>query len=819
MPRFTLDLDDRRARDPLRCGDKAANLSILSARGIPVPDGFVVTTALFEEMRRDADPVRLRERLLDAPLPEAALEGMRRSLARLGGPVAVRSSMVGEDRREHSFAGILESHLGRETEAEVIESVRRCMASALSDRARSYLREIEGGSSAPGPVAVLVQRMVRAEAGGVAFTADPATGKRCVVVEATPGGAAGVASGTVIPQRYVLDGECASRSAGDGRPPLLGTERLEALRGIIDRVESVLGERQDIEWALEDGRFLILQSRPITAFGGAAVYSTRMVSDMVPGIVQPLLWSTNVLDMTENVFRPLFTALLGPVEFDWRSLVGRFHSRVYENATGFGALLARLGMPGDTFEQLALCPSRRPRRPSAAALARRAPRLIRFLAGHARFRGAARAFCERHERELVPFRSTDPAALDPPALLEQVRELRRMHAGTQWHMWIGAMNMAVRNRVLRRYAQRRAPDIDPGALVRGGTGLLSLEPDEAMRSLAASLPRDAGDLLACMERGDDRAVRARLALTPEGRRVAGEFDRFMDRYGFLGTNGVDFTIPPWRETPGLIWSAVARLAAAGEAPADERPGETTGEAVEAVRSRLGPWGRVVFGRLLESTRVYLGLRERMSFLMCEDAWQMRRAYLALGRRLAAGGSLRNAEDVFRLEWDELAGLVEGRLAAGKARDLARRRAEEMAADAAAEPEDVIFTVGGRIVPAPPAAAPGNRIEGIPGSGGLARGRALIVRDPAAIARPLTRDDILVVPSTDAGWTTVLPAVGGIVAESGGQLSHSAIIAREFGIPAVVGLRRATSLIKDGEPLTVDGFRGTVYLERGEHGQE
>ena len=211
-----------------------------------------------------------------------------------------------------------------------------------------------------------------------------------------------------------------------------------------------------------------------------------------------------------------------------------------------------------------------------------------------------------------------------------------------------------------------------------------------------------------------------------------------------------------------------------------------------------------------STITYIDLRERTSFLMSEEGYQMRRIFLALADHLIAQGDLDERNDIFYLTYDELRQLVEGKLGADKAREKVSSQKAEMEADARIDLPD---TICGDHVPTH-AIQPAESQEclvGIRGSSGLAQGYARVILDPANAPVTLTRDDILVVPFTDVGWTSLFSGIGGIVAETGGQLSHTSIVAREYGLPAVVSVRKATHLICDGQPITVDGDRGRVYL--------
>jgi pyruvate,water dikinase len=310
---------------------------------------------------------------------------------------------------------------------------------------------------------------------------------------------------------------------------------------------------------------------------------------------------------------------------------------------------------------------------------------------------------------------------------------------------------------------------------------------------------------------DDQAIREMLATTVQGRVLARGVDAFLGRYGFLSPNGTDFTATPWAETPTLIWHAIGRAAAHPTPSAAEDVGAIREQARGRVRAHVKGVHRALFDRLLASTLTYIDMRERTSLLMSEDSYQMRRICLALGDQLAARGDLAQRDDIFYLAYDELRRLVEGRLSAAAAQELVIAKRAEMRADAQVELPD---TICGDRVPARPILPVEEQeyLVGISGSSGLAQGYARIVLDPAEASVALSRSDILVVPFTDVGWTPLFSGIGGVVAETGGQLSHTSIVAREYGLPAVVSVRRATHLIRDGQPITVDGATGRVYLK-------
>ncbi|MGD2104975.1 MAG: PEP/pyruvate-binding domain-containing protein [Anaerolineae bacterium] len=830
MGRYIVGLDSRRALREECTGGKAAGLAWLTRNGLNVPRGFVITSAAFRDFvasckiqmpgqrqdwtREVMEPIR--QRLIAAEVPGPLARSIVDAYLRLGGSVAVRSSMFGEDGRTSSFAGQLDTVLDVSREKDVLDAVRRCWASAFNWRNVKYLKD-RGEASATGAllslsVAVIVQRMVDAKAAGVAFSADPLTGQRCVIVEAIRGLGDSLVGGQAQPDRYIVDARGALAEVTlVGREPTLRDRDVLCLAEKVRAIARRLGTPQDVEWAWDGVDFHILQSRPITSLMGKTVYSNEMVSDMAPGLITPLVYSTKIIAMTENVFGRLFTELLGPSETDYKLLVARIRSRIYTSVTLLGALFDQLGMPPNFFEAMSrgeLAGTRRPR--LTPATVRAMFRLASFVRRHSRIALEIRAFVERHDRQLERYRHKDWSDKDPRDLLAAFDQLMSLHGELQWYVFIGPINMAVRNRLLSRLVETHAEDVAPSDLIRGLVGLKALEPNEDLRKLAIQVRSLGPDVERSLITGEDRTVRQMLSGSQMGKELLEGVDAFLNRHGFLSPNGTDFAATPWIERPTLIWRAIGRYASHPPPRVTEDTERRREVARERVRSQLAGLRRLVFDRLLASTTTYIDLRERTSLLMSEDSYQMRRIFLALADHFVARGDLGRSDDIFYLFYPEVQQLVEGELGGRAVMRLVASRRAEMAADAEVELPDTIC--GDRFASRPIRPASSQEyLVGISGSAGVAQGYARIIFDPAEMPDSLTQEDIVVVPFTDVGWTPLFPGIGGIVAETGGQLSHTSIVAREYGLPAVVSVKQATRLLAEGQPITVDGDTGRVYL--------
>jgi len=830
--RRTCWIGSRAARRRTVAGGKGAGLAKLRALGCRVPDGFVITTAAFREFSAaaglDGDLLqhaassealaRMRARVTAQPFPPRLAAAISASVRRLGGTFAVRSSLIDEDGAGRSFAGQLESVLAIEGEDACLAAVKRVYASLFAAPVASYL----AGRKAVAPLvptrldlAVVVQRMVPARASGVAFSADPVTGERQVVVEAVVGLGDRLMRGAAAPARFVHDSRngLAVIDRRDVSADVLPDDALHELATLVRRIASRLEAPQDVEWAWDGARLAILQTRPITGLRGRHDYSRRLVADMSPGLVRPLLWSTHSRGMMQRVFGRLFTELLGRSDVDFAQLTRRFHSRIYADMTLFGELLGRVGLPRNFFEALTRGDQASRHRGEAVRMVLRSPRLIRFVWRNGRVGAAIDAFLARHDRELEAFQAGDWGAADLPELLPRVESLLKLHGDTQWHVFTGAMNTTARHRLLQRLAARSAPQVASGDLTRGLPGLRALEPNLEIRRLAEEFGEFPPGLRELLAGGDDTAIRAALAETEAGRRLCRGMDALLHRFGHLAADGTDFTEPRWAEDPAPVWQAIARHLSPGATRpgcSDDRqsPSLVRERARSAARAAMGPFTCRVFDRLLASTSAYIDRRERLGEAMTQDAYQSRRLFLAIGDRLVSRGDLEHRDDVFLLYYDQLLALAGGRLE--QASEVIRRRRAELAEDARLDP---VESFCGDYPPVGSASLPtGDVLTGIPASAGLISGFARVVLTPADAPPALTGTDVLVVPFADVGWMPLLASVGAVVTESGGQLSHAAIVAREYGLPTVMSVTHATRLIREGQPLTVDGTRGVVYLK-------
>jgi rifampicin phosphotransferase len=865
---FVVELHDLGAHALPRVGGKAANLGELIDAGFPVPPGFAVTTAAYAQVADDvldavegSDPERARKTLHEAAVPAAITAAVRQAYAGLGEdvPVAVRSSATAEDLPWASFAGQQDTFLNVVGPEAVLDAVRRCWASLWTDRAVSY-RATQGIDHRDVQLAVVVQRMVDAEVAGVLFTADPVTGTRTrTVIDASPGLGEAVVSGAVNPDHLVVDagGAIVERRLGDKavqvRPlPGGGTEQVPTTGGaeqacLTDaqvavlvalgrKVEAHYGSPQDIEWALDAGGTpWLTQARQITtlhplpepARDGLRVYLcatlaqglTRPVTPMglsgfrviaaaaselafgVP-VPDPVAGAPAVRTAGGRAFLDVTAALRTDVG---RAVIPRFLDIMESrSAVVFRSLLddPRLAVEG----------------PSRARFARRLARvLIRFRVPVQIALALGRPAAARRRVQRIGDRVRALAASSPMGRAEQRLDRVVRVLGQVFPILPGVFPTAATGLVLLAAARRLAgADLGDAAaddVLRSLPYNSTTEMDLRLWSLAGRLRGDRAAAAALRDTAPaELARRYRESTLPPA--LQSGLAAFLLRYGHRAVAEIDIGMPRWSEDPTHVLGVLAnylRLDDPALAPdaVFARGALAADAAVDAVveRVRRRSWWRAAAVRFaLRRVRQLAGLRETHKDHLVRLIAHARVQLSAIGAELASRGLLAAPDDVFFLDLAEVrtalagtdhrAGVVARR--AEYDRELRRRHVPRVLLSDGTEPEAV----------ARPAAIEG-ALVGTPASAGTVTAPARVVLDP--VGAYLEPGEILVAPSTDPGWTPLFLTAGGLVMEMGGPNSHGAVVAREYGIPAVVGVADATDRITTGQEVTLDGAAGTVRV--------
>ncbi len=842
-----LPLDDPVA-DLDRVGGKGASLARLARAGLPVPGGFHVTTDAYRrfiaqdglregvlaaaEAVRAEDPgtfeaaaERIATLFAARDMPREIGEAIVKEYGALGGPgggavpVAVRSSATAEDLPELSFAGQQDSYLNIRGEAALLDAVRRCWASLWTARAIGY-RARHGIAARDVALAVVVQRMVEADAAGVVFTADPVTGAReRITINAAWGLGEAVVGGHVTPDTVVADrtGVIVEQRVGDKRVmtvgtaggtrqgpvppelrgrPVLDATRVAELASLAVRIEEEYGTPMDVEWAAGNGELFIVQARPITvthgeewndSLGGDYLWTNANLGEAIPDVMTPCTWSA----VRRFMGWAMATGSV-PGLRSYGNIGGRFYLNLSMSATLAGAFgVNRKRYASLTRDVFGALPPGLDIPPAPVSRLRILRLLIPVAIGVVR---RVRA----NKRQLPAFLATVPGRCD--ALRERIARVGDpAELAALWHTDVEPL--------LRRTSRmlEAAGRQDGGALVLVRRRLERLA-GEDLNALTSGLHSESGPLASLGPLlGLDRLSRGEI-----------DAQAYARRYGHRGAHEFEVSMPRPAEDPEWISRRLAWLRTSGQdvpalLAAQEAARERAWErlrarhprAVAAMRRRVDRWAASARARELARSEVI------------RVFWVVRALVLRAGELTGYGDA------VFFLSIEEVLGLLGGDRAA-LASVPARRGAYERYRSLPPYPT----LIRGRFDPVRWAADPdrrgdlydehgtagpaGETITGFPGSAGVVEGTARVIASPDEGER-LRPGDVLVTTVTNIGWTPLFPRAGAVVTDVGAPLSHAAIVARELGIPAVVGCGDATTRLRDGERVRVDGARGTVEV--------
>jgi len=805
----------------------------------------------------------MRRLVVEAPFVGEFADELQRHFAGLGAiRAAVRSSATAEDTPAHSFAGQYDTVLGVRDYRECATAVRRCWASVWTQRAYEYRRRNNIEESGV-KMAVIVQSLIEADVSGVIFTADVVTGDGdCIVIESCPGLGEGLVSGKVSPDRFVVakdkcrvvSSTIASKSirvVPDGGGATVEETLPEEMRttASIDestcrelarhaiQTEKAFGGPQDIEWAMREGKIYFLQARPVTTAVRQKTWEERQIwtnantGEVFPDVLTPCTWSlietilAEFLDRTMGIAAItrgsdlLFGLVAGRLYFNMNTAVGILRAmplvRRMDFDRYFGGDQKRLSGLGRINISAADASSVR-FHPLGFLL--KAPGLMLRLLTFTRRR--SERMMGGLEQKVRRYTAMDVEGARAEELFvslqAEIYELRRTLVEARFGAVFLPVGLAA-PLVLQKCCSRWFDDPDESLANRLLIGVGNMDSAEAgmeLRQLAAAALGDSAVAEIIMSSGGWETVREELTRIPQGEQFLRAWDRFMGEHGHHCRGELEFYTPRWAERPDYILDIVRTYCAScgsGDPLADYRlRAQQRDELTQQCRKRLrNPLKRWLFNHLLLQARLFPVLRENAKSLLVRWILRWRRILIELGRVLHERGLLENPDDIFFLRLEEIEPVMRNKAAFAVRETVSSRRQEYDRNKELTPPPVVIgvfdpddcnetsFDVGAKV------------LKGISASPGKVTGPARVILHASD---DLVRGgEILVAPFTDPGWTPYFVNAAGIVMDMGGLLSHGSIIAREYGIPAVVNVGPATKTVKTGQTIQVDGDAGIVRI--------
>ncbi|MGB3533105.1 MAG: glycerol-3-phosphate acyltransferase [Microcoleaceae cyanobacterium] len=688
-------------------------------------------------------------------------------------PLIVRSSAVGEDSDTNSAAGQYETIGPVHSPQELQSAIEQCRQSYNEEAAVNYRRQ---RSIAEAEMAVLIQPYLQGEVSGVMFSRNPLDGNAKVTIEALPGGAETVVGGQITPVHLEVEIDSSSYlESNDILPQTVITELVETAQ----KIEAFYhGIPQDIEWSWDGKTIWILQSRPITNL--RPIWTRTIAAEVIPGVIPPLTWSIN-RPLTCGVWGEIFTVVLGKkaADLDFTETATLLGSHAYFNATLLGEIFRMMGLPEQGLEfllrgqKMGKPPLKKVSAslPGLWRLIQRERQLIKEFEGDEKqlFSPALEQFNQEYQTKII-----NSTVLSLPQLLERVEKIQQLLKPITYYNILGPIGLAIRQAIFRVpqdwLPTQKAPEV-------------------------ASM-NDLQDLAQQLQQIHLKSEDSLQHIFQHNQTLQNQFQNWLETYGYLSEVGTDIAVPTWREQAETFKNLLLKLA--------------TNESNKVKKTAANQLGFLQKWRLSNCEPQTL-TKAKIASVYGQLLAHLRWTFLAIEEQAIAGGILAQPGDIFYLKYSEIQQWIQNNTSGSLLTKVIQRR-QQFEQDKNRTVPTVAY---GNILPQSSISDAvelnqENQLVGIPSSVGCVEG---IIKVCPNLSVNLADHEkfILVVPYTDAGWAPLLLTAKAIISQVGGQLSHGAIIAREYQIPAVMNIPNAMTYFKDGQRVRVDGYQGTVEL--------
>lgn len=826
--------------DLLLAGGKASALGEMINAGFPVPPGFCLTTNAYrrfvaenglDRVIKDASGSIVQKAFVAARMPDdltaqimAAYSGLKLSA------VAVRSSATAEDLPDASFAGQQDTYLNVIGVDAIMDSVKNCWGSLWTDRVIEY-RARAGFAPEDVEMGVVVQAMINADSAGVLFSANPVTGARNeIVINSAWGLGEAVVSGLVTPDTLtiakvdgeILDAKIARKTVmtsytktgveerdvpkAKQSKPVLSDAQISQLVTLSNKVESHENRPIDLEWAFVKDTLYLLQARPITVLPEpldkvdteGCEWNRKMLIERYPEPLTPFTASTMSKVFFQS-FNRVFNLMSGGLNDDDK-MIGIFFGLPYINAT----LMSRAGFqPTTAIETEAVA---KPNKPGLINILRIASVVLRTHRQWDRLQPPAEAQALRENAKTWAGAevSTLLAAMD--AQETALIPLLDNHANS---IIAAELTLKFLNSINDKWLGDKDGTLAP-TLLAGLKGNMTVKTNRDLW-LLAGIARENIDLCILLNEGLGPDWRQAIMALEGGRDFLTKLDQFLVIYGHRSPK-YEFRHPSWVENPLQILDMIRMyLDDSVQDPGigEARQADARLHAQAEAHKELSIGKRFIFDRVLSLTQTYFRLRENQQFYMMMILPSQQRILREIGTHLTRAGWFKDADDIYFLT--QSAGVALARDLENQPKNVREQRSDalETVQKNRADMDrfkrmDTPLTLGGSEVPT----ALDGCLKGMAGSKGIARGKVRIILDPDGFSTLLS-GEILVTPATTPAWTPLFGIAAGLVTDFGGLLSHSGVVAREYGLPAVLGAGNATTILKTGDTVEIDGTLGTI----------
>ncbi len=769
---------NNRSRPPDNIGTKATNLVQLHTKGFLIPNTYVCTWDAYCSFLQQDDSIF------------KILAGQLATILKSDKSYAVRSSANVEDSLEHSFAGQFTTVLDAHGVDEVLEAIRQIWVDTQSEAVKIYLQRTFGEEREL-HMAVVIQEMVSPVISGAAFSKNPVTSLDEIIVEAVEGRGTELVQKGVTPLRWVNKwGTWISQP--DSSPADISI--ILRIVKLTKDISKTFKKDVDLEWVWDGEKLYWLQMRDITTLRNTRFYSNRISKEMLPGMIKPLVSSVNIR-MNSGQWINLLNEITPLKGIDPEKLVRLFFYRAYFDMGTFGQILESIGMPRDSLEMMmGLVPQGQTTThfKMTPTLLKNIPGFLRFIWDKWTLGNRIDKILSNFQISLEPFRNDENTTLDEVSRLSRINEIMKLQEGITYFSIVIPLLMMMYNAMVKKRLEAMGQDIRDFDLVGDLDALKLYDPGAQMALLS--------DLLNQLDQQTKEEIQNSTYAEFQELEFVGKYrqevNEFLQRFGHLSDNNNDFSVPRWCEIPESIFKMITSY---------QKPIDTQEQKMRLDQLGLHGASKWIFNLFYIRARQFRLYREQVSSIYTVGLGLIRKNYLALGESFAIRGIISNKEDIFFLYQAEVSMIVENM---GTNEDILGKiseRKEEMAQTTHLSlPEIIIGENTPQFIPQTI-----NSLKGIPTSRGYYTGKVKKVFGIIDFNN-VESGDVLVIPYSDVGWTPLYAKAGAVLAESGGMLSHSSIIAREYNIPAVVSVNGVLQL-PNGSLVSVDGFTGEVLV--------
>lgn len=821
MKKYILGFDEIGKEDVAVAGGKGANLGEMTKAGISVPPGAVlcaeaydrymeenhidVSEILEREPTDEAAAKTIREKILNGTFPEEVKEQMIAFYESLNGTdanarVAVRSSATAEDLDDASFAGQQETYLNVTGATMLLTKVRECYASLWGDRAVSY-RKAQGYDKHKVSLAVVIQQMIESESAGVLFTRNPAANTDEVLINASYGLGEAVVSGLVSPDEYRCgrDGSLQSVTIGSKETQIVydenGTGRIAVpahrqKEQVLDErtvsrlvaeamtIEKHYGHPMDIEWAIRDGEIYILQARSITTLAGeeAMTFTEADFAGLLKAKPAKGRMRENVLFNLEKLPRPYY-----PLDHDFGDAVGKQKEALLSEVgvhTGEMCPIDEDGISSFAFSGIKL----------NGNITHLFPLLKQMKDEAYNVRVSTEKY-EECKRRLEEEKAAETERIQQTG--ESLCRMKKLISDTAYARFRYAIfPQVIENRSLNKSLKKADKNLNSFDLLEG-LSYVTTDINRSMNELAEKIRKDAEMQKAVA----DLSYAEVAAAYPE---LGKRFEAFMEQYGYRSDfNCYCFVSKSWKDDPDRFMGTLRTMLRSEDTHilTKEESGQKFAALMEKIKDAIGEKAYRKFEKKVNAVRHYHYIREATQYL-----WESEFAHCRALLKKASGQLQVSYDELLYLFADELFEVCQKGELTREAKELIERRKSKRPLAEAYWNKSISEIL----------ATDGESVRGISGSVGEATGRVYVIKSTAEFDK-LRKGDILVCSYTDPEWTPLFTLAAGVVVDTGGSLSHAAIVAREYKIPAVLATGNATEKLEDGRLVLVDGTNGTVKL--------